>query len=272
MAANRVPNICLVEEFPQNDEGTMCRAQSATPGYIGGLSCNVKDDREFEYELRILTSEIVNFASRFVQDSSVRLEYLTRAKAFSEKLVTAVKNGNMTAGEAARRAHSMRESLLKVARLKSSDVGRAIAESLKATGLTLVEAQEKYALKRFGKAFSQLLDSQKGKVYMDIVEASGRARPSVSRAALRWGRVGKGLLVLSIGLVVYDIYTAEDKAKAVATGGASLGGGVLGGAAGGAAAGLVCGPGAPICSGVGIFIGAGLVALGAGSLVDWLWD
>ena len=178
----------------------------------------------------------------------------------------------MTPGEAARRANPMRNSLLKIARLKSSDLGRAVAESLKTTGLTLVKAQEKYALQRFGKAFSQLMDSQKSQVYMDIVEASGRARPSVTKAALRWGRVGKGLLVLSIGLVVYDIYTAEDKVKAAATGAASIGGGVLGGAAGGAAAGLWCGPGAPICSAVGILVGGGLGALGFGSAVDWLWD
>ena len=250
----------------------MCLSQAAPPGPTDELSCNLLDEREFQSELNILYSEVTIFATRFIQDSAVRLEYLTRAKAFQLKLEAAVRNGEMTAKEAARRANRMRNSLLKIGRLKSSDIGRAIAESLKKTGMTLVEAQEKYALQRFGKAFGQLLEGQKAQVYMDIVEASGRARPSVSKAALRWGRVGKGLLVLSIGLVAYDIYTAEDKGKAVATGAASIGGGFAGGAAGGALAGLWCGPGAPICSGVGVLVGGGLGALGFGSLVDWLWD
>ena len=272
MAGNKVPDICLAEEFFSIDEGTMCRAQTPSPGPIVELSCSVGDERVFQTELHVLSSEMANFASRFIKDSGARLEYLTRAKAFQQELITAVRSGEMTAREAARRANLMRNSLLDIARLKSSDIGRAVAESLKRTGLTLIEAQEKYALQRFGKAFSKLLDGQKSQVYMDIVEASGRTRPAVTKAALRWGKVGKGLLVLSIGLVAYDIYAAEDKAKASATGAASLGGGFLGGAAGGAAAGLWCGPGAPICSGVGVLVGGGLGALGFGSLVDWLWD
>ena len=272
MPGNRVPNLCLAETFYQNDEGTMCRAQSASPGPINDRTCNAQDEYKFQYELNILASGAMNFANRFIKDANVRSEYLKRADLFAQKLVFAVKNGNVTAKEAAQRANDMRNSLLDVARLKSSDIGRAIAESLKATGLTLAEAQEKYALKRFGKTFSQLVDSQKGQVYMDIVEASGRARPSATKSALRWGKLGKGLLVLSIGLVAYDIYAAEDKSKAVAVGGASLGGGFLGGAAGGAGAGLFCGPGAPSCSGVGVIVGGGLGALGIGSLVDWLWD
>ena len=239
---------------------------------IGRVALDLGDEREFQTELRVLYSEVSIFATRFIQDSAVRQEYLARARAFQLKLEAAVRNGEMTAKEAARRANRMRNALLEITRLKSSDIGRAIAESLKKTGLTLVEAQEKYALKRFGKAFGQLVDGQKGQVYMDIVEASGRARPSVSKAALRWGKVGRGLLVLSIGLVVYDVYTAEDKGKAIATGAASIGGGFAGGAAGGFVAGLWCGPGAPICSGVGVLVGGGLGALGFGSLVDWLWD
>ncbi len=41
-----------------------------------------------------------------------------------------------------------------------------------------------------------------------------------------------------------------------------MGGGIAGGIAGGAAAGLVCGPGAPVCVGIGAFVGGALAAFG----------
>ena len=77
MAGNRVPNICLAEEFFIIDEETMCRAKTPPPGPIVELTCNARDEREFQTELHVLNSAIVNFASRFIKNSSARLEYLT---------------------------------------------------------------------------------------------------------------------------------------------------------------------------------------------------
>lgn len=272
MTGYRVPNICLSEENHQTDAGTMCLARNSPPGTLDGQTCDIHDMDDLRHVTQLLEAEAAVFAKRFIQDASVRKEYMRLTKEFADDLLRAVDSGKMPAKRAAELGHSMRNSLLESARLKSSDIGRAIAESIKSTGLTLAQLQEKYALKQFGKAFDKLADAQKSQVYREIVKASGRARPSVSRSAARWGKAGRGLVVLSVGLVAYDIYTAENKPKAAATGGASIGGGMLGGAAGGAAAGLVCGPGAPICSGVGILVGGGLGALGASSLVDWLWD
>lgn len=50
----------------------------------------------------------------------------------------------------------------------------------------------------------------------------------------------------------------------------SILGGIAGGAAGGAAAGLLCGPGAPLCSGIGIFVGGAVGAFIASGGYDWL--
>ena len=50
-----------------------------------------------------------------------------------------------------------------------------------------------------------------------------------------------------------------------------LGGGFAGGAAGGAIARLACGPRAPICVTVGVFVGGALGALGADVSLGWFF-
>ena len=56
--------------------------------------------------------------------------------------------------------------------------------------------------------------------------------------------------------------TAEDKAAAAKEEAAVTGAGIGGGIAGGAIAGLACGPGAPVCVGIGAFVGGALAAFG----------
>jgi hypothetical protein len=50
--------------------------------------------------------------------------------------------------------------------------------------------------------------------------------------------------------------------------GAILGGGLVGAAAGGAVAGLVCGPAAPVCSGIGVLVGGALFAFGVSMALE----
>ena len=58
------------------------------------------------------------------------------------------------------------------------------------------------------------------------------------------------------------IATAEDEVAAAEEEAAVTGAGIAGGIAGGALAGLSCGPGAPVCVGIGAFVGAALAASG----------
>ncbi|MEI8632844.1 hypothetical protein P4S72_14180 [Vibrio sp. PP-XX7] len=110
--------------------------------------------------------------------------------------------------------------------------------------MTLSDLTEKYAQRHFKLSFSELSAVEQDKVYLEIIDSSGRARPSVNAAAARLSRLGRGLLIVTIGIAVYNIATAEDKVRAAEREGAVLGGGFAGGAAGGAVAGLACGPGA----------------------------
>jgi hypothetical protein len=81
-------------------------------------------------------------------------------------------------------------------------------------------------------------------------------------------RSGRGLLVLAVGISVYNIATAQDKVDAAGRESAVTGASIAGGMAGGALAGLACGPGAPVCVTLGAFIGGAAAAMG----VDYLWS
>nr|MDC2855380.1 hypothetical protein [Ningiella sp. W23] len=112
---------------------------------------------------------------------------------------------------------------------------------------------------------------QKNQVYLEIIESSGRPRPAVNSAAQKYTKLGRGLLLVTLGVAVYNIAVADDKAKATAREGVVIGGGFAGGAAGGVLAGLACGPGAPVCVTVGVFVGGALGALGADVSFGWFF-
>lgn len=229
----------------------------------------MSDRSAMEEAIRSMQTEAVNFAYRFINDAKVRQNYLTSVQRFSQEMLDGVRGGRLSPREAAEQANAMRNHILEMSRLRSSDIGRATAEGLKAQGLTMEKLLETYAQKLYKRSFSALAEGEKDAVYLAIVEASGRARPSVNLRAARLGRLGKGLFVLSAAIAVYNIATAEDKVDATVREGVGIGGGVLGGMGGGALAGLACGPGAPVCVTIGVFVGGIAGALGADLFYDW---
>jgi hypothetical protein len=226
---------------------------------------------DLESALALLKSEAINFGYRFIHDGAVRRDYIAKTEALAQTIRREVGAGRLTFGEAAQEANKLRNALLEASRLNSSDLGRAIAQAAKGTGLTLPDLEKYYAQKLLKKSFDTLSQAEKNRVWLEIVEASGRQRPSFNVKAVRLARVGRGFIVFSTALAVYNVATADDKGLQVVKEGATAGVGVLGAMGGGALAGLACGPGAPVCVAVGIFAGGALAALGADSLFDWLW-
>ncbi len=225
---------------------------------------------ELEVALTTLNSEAVSFGARFIRDGKVRAGYIEEVRRYSQQILAEVHAGRLSPSDAARQANEVRNEIMEAARLKSSDIGRAKAEALKKVGKSLEELQEHYAKTKFNRPFGQLAQQQKNAVYLEIVAASGRPNLKVSAGATRLTRVGKGLVVVSLGISVYNIATAENTGQAVAKEGVTLGAGFAGAALGGAVAGLACGPGAPVCSTVGVFVGGALFALGSDVTFDWL--
>lgn len=77
---------------------------------------------------------------------------------------------------------------------------------------------------------------------------------------MQLSHVGRGLIVLSIAISIYEIYTADNKVSESGRQIAINSSGIVGAAAGGAMAGLMCGPGAPVCVLIGGFVGGALAA------------
>lgn len=147
-------------------------------------------------------------------------------------------------------------------RTRSTPLGRAMAQQMKSSGKTLNELVAKKAISLFGPRtnFNTLSQAQKNQVYASIVESAGKSNPQVNLRMLKLSRIGKGLVVLSIAVSLYEIYTSDNKVAETGRQLAINGAGIAGGAAGGMVAGLVCGPGAPVCVLIGGFIGGALAA------------
>ena len=192
----------------------------------------------------------------------MRRKYIAEAEANARRIWNELRAGRAVA-DAAKEAHYLRTQLLESTRLASSDLGRAYAEREKGRLPKLSELEEHYARKLKGQSFESLSAAEKNRVWRNIVEASGRTRPSANALAKYASKAGRGFVLLSTALAVYNVATAEDKSKQIAKEGTTAGAGILGGMAGGAAAGLICGPGAPVCVAVGIFVGGVLAAAGA---------
>ncbi len=222
--------------------------------------------------LQQLRDAFVDFGSRFIKDANVRADYVAKSGRYSDQIVERVNRGEITAREGAAEAQSMRNGLMDAGRLKSSDIGRAAAELEKATGKTMDELLAKYSRQLFSREFAELSTTEQDAVFLGIVKAAGRPNPRFTAIAEGLGKGGKGLLIISVAFSVYAIAESERPVRETVKQTASIGTGFLGSLAGGAAAGMVCGPGAPICAGVGVFVGGLLFALSADLAFDEIWD
>lgn len=231
-------------------------------------SLDSKSREQFDAAINALQGDVAAAAARLSVDPRLRLEYSKRIKDMAEDLRSRANLGLITWEQAAREAQEMRNLIMEIIRTRSTPLGRAMAEQIKSSGKTLNELVAKKATSMFGpKAnFATLSEMQKNQVYASIVESAGKSNPKVNLRMLQLSRAGKGLIVLSIAISVYEIYTAEDKVTETGKQLAVNGAGIAGGAAGGALAGLVCGPGAPVCVLIGGFVGGALAAFEMGSL------
>ena len=231
-----------------------------------------QDLHELELALSSLESTAFNFGTRFIPDAMVRVEYNKKARALSKEILNEVVSGKLSVEDGAKRASEMRNVLMDTLRGKSSEIGRAYAVKQKAMGKSLPELQQKYAKKLFNVSFNNLSADNKNKVWKEIVFSSGRPQVKANKLAKTLGKAGRGFIALTVTISVYNIVTADDVLEAAAKESAVLSGGLLGSVAGGAAAGLACGPGAPVCVTIGVFVGGVMFAIGSQIAFDSLWN
>ena len=157
---------------------------------------------------------------------------------------------------------------MNAARRQSSEIGLAYALSKKETGVTLEQAYVKYSNKLFQQDFRLLDADKKNEVLKEIIKASGRSSRYDNRVAAALGSIGRTLMVATVLISGYNIVNAHNKIKQAAKEGSVLISASAGSMGGGAIAGLVCGPGALICSTVGVFLGAIGFGIGSGVMFD----
>jgi hypothetical protein len=228
---------------------------------------NLVDRKAFEKEIESIEAQLANIGTYLTIDSSARLAYTREIKSMADRIRTEATSRRISWAQAAQQAQEARNLVMEVIRARSSPLGQAIAQRLKANGKTLNEIIARQTVKAHGNGavFSSLSISQKNAIYAAVVTSAAKSNVSVTNAMSRLSFAGKGLLGLSIALSVYDIAIANDKVAATKLEIARTGASITGGIAGGALAGLACGPGAPICVAVGAFAGGALAAFGVSS-------
>jgi hypothetical protein len=233
------------------------------------LNQELKNQEQFQHIIRTLEAQMANVGTHLSIDAAARYQYSVQIQAMAAQWHAQASAGRISWRQAAEEAQQMRNVIMEILRARSTPVGLAFAQKIKAEGKTLNTLIAEKVLAKHGKnvVFSQLSAAQKDAVYAAIVESAGKSDPKITSLMRRLSPAGKGLIVISIGLSVYSIATAEDKVSAAGQELASTGAGVLGGVAGGALAGLACGPGAPVCVTVGAFVGGALAAFG----VSYVW-
>lgn len=233
------------------------------------LSALDTDGRDkFESAINALQGDVSAAATRLSVDPRLRLEYSKRIKEMSADLRAKANAGVISWEKAAQEAQTTRNLIMDMVRSRSTSHGRAMAERIKSEGKTLNELVAKKAKALFGPQanFNSLSETQKNQIYASIVESAGKSNPQVNMKMMQLSRIGRGLIVLSIAISVYEIYTADDKVSESGRQIAINGAGIAGAAAGGAMAGLMCGPGAPVCVLIGGFVGGALAAWEMGRL------
>ena len=227
-------------------------------------------DRDiFERAVRVLEAEIANIGAHVTLDGQARQTYAYQVRSMAEDLRDQARSGTITWKQAAEQAEEARNLIMDMIRGRSTPVGRALSQYIKSEGKTLNELIARKTQQLFGEnaEFQSLSQSQRQAVYGAIVESAGKANPRVSATMRRLSNAGKGLILLSVGLSVYRVAVSENKVDAAIEEAVITGAGVGGGVAGGAVAGLACGPGAPVCVGIGAFVGGALAAFG----VSFFW-
>lgn len=233
------------------------------------MSEPTEDRLAFEDAIRSLHAELANAGAHVTVDAHAREIYARQVRRMADELRAAAQAGRITWQQAAEEASEARNLVMRIVRTRTSPVGRAMAQKLKMHGRTLNELVARKTAQRFGPSarFDRLTPPARETVFADIVRSAGKADPEVTAAMRRMSRAGRGLIVVSVGLSIYNIVVAEDKVSATGREFATTGAGIAGGVAGGALAGLACGPGAPVCVTIGAFVGGAIAAIG----VDLFW-
>ncbi len=227
------------------------------------------DEAVYKYAIDQLRVQTIILGTHFSLDGKTRQAYAFNISRLDSEFRMKVLAGHLSWKEAAKQANALRNLMLEIQRGQSSTLGRAIAVAMKESGISFNALIAHNTLKLYGQNadFTLLSVAEKNAVYGAIIESSARSSPRVTALMRILGPVGKGLMVLSLGIAVYNVMTADNKTTAILHEAGITAAGAAGGWAGAAVAGLACGPGAPVCVGLYVFVVGAAAALGVSLLM-----
>ena len=230
-------------------------------------------------ELYLIEAGVALFAKEAFQNAYVRENYNKSIKEMSNQLLKEVEKEQdihkrkILAKQLAQDANKFRNEIMNDMRAKSTTWGRVRAERIKSRGKTFEEMIEKKIKDlSYNKPFEQLTKQEQTKVFEEIIESSGKSNEKVNAKISMVKNFARGIIVFSIGYLIYDLYVSENKARVIISHSATIGGGFVGGGLG-MWAGLICGPYAFVC--VPTFGGLGVVGggyLGHTVVNEWFDD
>ena len=232
------------------------------------LLTRTQREEERQEAITLIEAELDSFGYQLHHDSKIRAGYNSWIKKEMDQIKSDARRKVFNWEIAARKANEVRNQVMKILRDKSHPVGRAFAESLKKDGVTLNQMIARKMVERGWESipFGELKPVQKERIYKEVVISAAKSRPSVNKKAASMSRFGRGLLLISLAISIHEIAGSENKMQAAAKEAATTASGIAGGVAGGAIAGLACGPGAPVCVTIGMFVGGALAAYATDSL------
>lgn len=181
--------------------------------------------QQLDKEIKLLESATLVLKTAFENDAAQRASYSRAIQAMSQEVRAIFVNsgGALALEEATSYAVTNRNLIMEATRGRTSAIGQAIAKILKDEGKTLVELLEAKAAKWFKTPFKDLPPDKQRQIYLEILESAGRSNPTVNAVIKGLGKAGgRALPWICVGLIIYDVATAENKTKAVVQSAASL--------------------------------------------------
>ncbi|XP_074292467.1 uncharacterized protein LOC141619342 [Silene latifolia] len=210
---------------------------------------NNTDDASVEEVVKKYLSYLemaVGFGMQTVANVHLRNDFLTKVRGHADSLIPRIKElteGSLEPWEIESKAKDLieelsvfKEAMYKSIVKKADSSSRNFSKAIKLSGNSFEDLVSKYQKKlvrekgsEFDKPFEQLEDEQKIEVYDEIIKSSGRGTFLENTAYKVADKIGKGLLIFTLAMSAWDIYSSDHKLQTTVKEGAEFGAGWAGG-------------------------------------------
>nr|BAJ86560.1 predicted protein [Hordeum vulgare subsp. vulgare]BAJ90781.1 predicted protein [Hordeum vulgare subsp. vulgare] len=165
-------------------------------------------------------TKAIGTSLKFIRSYNTRLTYLDKLKTHSDDLIKQLKLLDPVTQQKEAQRLALEAGMYKKAALENAEkfqhfIPNQFSKWLKDNKIKFEDlVTDNMAKLGFKGPFKNLGDIQKLQVYDNIIAAAGHGKPVVTYTFEALGKVGVAALVFTAAVMVWDIYTAEDKLQA----------------------------------------------------------